>query len=56
MQKSLIIIVFSTAVVFAQTPDITGVWKADLSKSKLAGPPGPPPTNYLVMITQKPAE
>jgi hypothetical protein len=56
MQKSLIIIIFSTAVVFAQTPDITGVWKADLSKSKLAGPPGPPPTNYLVMITQKPAE
>jgi hypothetical protein len=40
----------------AQSPDITGVWKADLSKSKIAGPPGPPPSNYLVIIEQKPAE
>ncbi|HMJ60281.1 MAG TPA: photosynthetic reaction center cytochrome c subunit family protein [Bryobacteraceae bacterium] len=32
---------------------MTGVWKADLEKSKLAGPPGPPPTNYLVIIERK---
>ena len=56
MRKFLSIAMFSAAVVCAQTPDITGVWKADLTQSKIAGPPGPPPSNYLVMIEQKPAE
>ena len=37
----------------AQTPGFTGIWKADLQKSKIAGPPGPPPSNYLVLIEQK---
>jgi hypothetical protein len=41
------------AFVCAGSPDITGVWKADLEKSKLAGPPGPPPANYLVIIERK---
>ena len=32
------------------SPDITGVWKADLEKSKIAGPPL---TDYLTIIEQK---
>lgn len=34
-------------------PDITGVWKADLQKSKLAGPPI---SEYLVVFEQKTVE
>ena len=34
--------------VCAESFSLTGVWKADLAQSKLAGPPGPPPSNYLV--------
>jgi hypothetical protein len=41
------------ALVYAEAPNISGVWKADLEKSKLAGPAGPPPTNYLVIIERK---
>jgi hypothetical protein len=41
------------AFVYGEAPDISGVWKADLEKSKLAGPAGPPPTNYLVIIERK---
>lgn len=47
---------FATTFLYAQSPDITGVWKANLSQSKLAGPPNPPPSNYLVIIEQKAAE
>lgn len=56
MQKILAIAVFGVTLLGAQTPDITGVWKADLAQSEIAGPPGPPPSNYLVIIEQKPAE
>ncbi|HEX4231489.1 MAG TPA: photosynthetic reaction center cytochrome c subunit family protein [Bryobacteraceae bacterium] len=46
-----------TSALFAQTPNIAGVWKADIQKSKFPGPPGPQnparlPSNYLVVITQ----
>lgn len=41
------------AFVYGEAPDISGVWKADLEKSKLAGPPGPLPVKYLVMIERK---
>ena len=34
----------------AASPNISGVWKANIEKSKFAGPP---PTNYLVLIEQK---
>jgi hypothetical protein len=34
----------------AQTPNLTGVWKANLEKSKLNGPA---PTNYLVILDQQ---
>jgi hypothetical protein len=41
------------ALVYAEAPDMNGVWKADPEKSKFAGPAGPPPTNYLVIIERK---
>jgi hypothetical protein len=50
MRRIAAIALFSAALVCAESPSITGVWKADLEKSKLQGPP---PTNYLVMISQK---
>ena len=53
MLKLAALCVLGAALVCAEPPDITGVWKADLEKSKLAGPPGPPPTNYLVIIERK---
>lgn len=56
MQKLVTGILFSAALAFAQSPGFSGVWKADLSQSKIAGPPGPPPSNYLVLIEEKPAE
>ena len=40
-----------TAGLYAEMPHLSGVWKADLQKSKLGG--GPPPTSYLVLIEQK---
>lgn len=48
----------SAVLLSAQSPDapfpnISGVWKADLGKSKLAGPPGSTPTNYLLIIERK---
>jgi hypothetical protein len=53
MRKIIALAVFSAAFLCAESPNISGVWKADLQKSKLAGPPGPPPSNYLVIIEQK---
>ena len=41
------------AVLCAEPPHLSGVWKADLQKSKLGG--GPPPTSYIVIIEQKTA-
>ncbi len=55
MWKRLPLAVLSVALLCAQSPEMTGVWKADLQKSKIAGPPGPPPNNYLVIIEQKTA-
>jgi hypothetical protein len=39
MQKLAAIFLLQVPLVFAQAPAITGVWKADLQKSKIAGPP-----------------
>ena len=55
MSKSLALVAgFLSFLPFAynqsQSPDITGVWKADLGKSKIAGPPV---SDYLVIIEQK---
>ncbi len=50
MQKFLVLAAFSASLLLAQSPDIAGVWKADLQKSKF---PGPPPTDYLEIIEQK---
>jgi hypothetical protein len=55
-QKLLVAALFTTALC-AQTPDIAGVWKADIQKSKFPGPPGPQnaanlPSNYLVIVEQ----
>lgn len=56
MSKALGLVLFSATLLCAQqSAEIVGVWKADLSKSKIAGPPGPPPSNYLVIIEQKSA-
>ena len=40
----------TSSLLLSQTPDITGVWKADLEKSKRMGPPI---TDYLAIIEQK---
>lgn len=44
--------VLSVSVVCAQSPNISGVWKADLQKSKIAGPPI---KEYIAVIEQKEA-
>ncbi len=49
MRKLLTITFFGISVLSAQTPSISGVWKADLEKSKF-GPRAP--SNYLVLIEQ----
>ncbi len=41
----------SASLLYAQSPDISGVWKADLQKSKIAGPPI---KDYTAIIEQKP--
>jgi hypothetical protein len=50
MRRSCLFFIF-TAALSAEMPHFSGVWKADLQKSKLGG--GPPPTSYLVLIEQK---
>jgi hypothetical protein len=40
----------SVCVLSAQTPNLSGVWKANLEKSKMNGPA---PSNYLVIIDQQ---
>jgi Photosynthetic reaction centre cytochrome C subunit len=49
MRKLLVITALSVCALSAQTPSISGVWKADLEKSKFAAHA---PTNYLVLISQ----
>jgi hypothetical protein len=56
LSRLLVAALFTTALC-AQTPNISGVWKADIQKSKFPGPPGPQnaarlPSNYLVIIAQ----
>ncbi len=54
MRKLVALAVFAASPFLAQSPsaspDIAGVWKADLQKSKI---PGPPLTDYLEIIEQK---
>jgi hypothetical protein len=40
----------SVCVLSAQTPNLSGVWKANLEKSKMNGPA---PSNYLMIIDQQ---
>jgi hypothetical protein len=55
MQKIVLLTMLSALTLGAQSPDITGVWKANLQKSKLNIPPDRAPTNYLVIIERKTA-
>lgn len=48
--RTIVLAALSTVLLSAQTPDLTGVWKANLEKSKFAGPP---PQNYLMIVEQK---
>jgi hypothetical protein len=51
MNKSLVAaMLVSSCVALAQAPNFSGVWKANLEKSKFAGPP---PTSYLMLIDQQ---
>jgi len=50
MYKHLALVAFSSCLCFSQTPDLSGVWQADLAKSKFAGPP---PTQYLMIVEQQ---
>src|SRR5579872_7453305 len=50
MKFRLSLIFIIAATLFAQNPNISGVWKADLSKSKMNGPA---PSLYLVIIDQQ---
>jgi hypothetical protein len=52
MKKLLVFCVFAGSLALAQSPNISGVWRADLQKSKRMGPPI---VTYLVMIEQKSA-
>jgi hypothetical protein len=50
MWKIAALALFAASLLPAASPNISGVWKADLEKSKF---PGPAPSNYLVIIQQK---
>jgi hypothetical protein len=50
MKKVLVLAVLTGSLLMSQAPDITGVWRADLQKSKRMGPPV---VTYLVIIDQK---
>lgn len=52
MRKLLALSVFAAPFLFSQSsvPSIAGVWKADLQKSKI---PGPPITDYLSIFEEK---
>src|SRR5258708_24690277 len=41
---------FSVCVLFGQTPNFTGVWKANIEKSQFNGPA---PTDYLTIFDQQ---
>ena len=50
MKLRFSVFAFSVCLLSAQTPDLSGVWKASPEKSKFAGPA---PSEYLVVIEQK---
>jgi hypothetical protein len=50
MWKIAAFALFAASLLPAASPNISGVWKADIEKSKFQGPP---PSNYLVIIEQK---
>ena len=50
MKKLLALSAFTSMMLLSQTPDLSGVWRADLQKSKRQGPPV---ITYLVIIEQK---
>jgi hypothetical protein len=50
MKKLLALAISAGTLLLGQAPDITGVWRADLQKSKRMGPPV---VTYLVIIEQK---
>ena len=52
LMRCLSVFFLFTAVLCAEMPHLSGVWKADLQQSKVGG--GPPPTSYLVVIEQNP--
>lgn len=53
MRKTVVLTLLSAFALAAQTPDLTGVWKADLQKSRFNAPPGRAPTNYLTIIKRE---
>lgn len=55
MRKLLALSVFLGIAAFAQSPSpsIAGVWKANLEKSKIPGPPNAKLTEYLSIIEEK---
>jgi photosynthetic reaction center cytochrome c subunit len=53
MKRICLMALASFYVVSAQTPNFSGVWKADLQKSKMVGQPA---TSYLVIIEQDPTK
>lgn len=57
MRKLLAISVFAVPFLFSQSPNpsIAGVWKADLEKSKIPGPPNVHYTEFLSIIEEKTA-
>jgi photosynthetic reaction center cytochrome c subunit len=52
MTKQFVFALATASLIHAQTPDFAGVWKADLQKSKI---PGPPVKDFLDVIQQKAA-
>jgi hypothetical protein len=55
MRKLLVISVFALPLLFSQSPNpsIAGVWRADLEKSKIPGPPNVHYTEFLSIIEEK---
>lgn len=51
MRKLCLLMSVLVGTLCAQSPNLSGVWKADISKSKFGGPQ--PPANYLVIINQQ---
>jgi len=48
--KFLLLATASAAMLAAQTPNLSGVWKVNPEKSKFAGPP---PSSYLMILDQQ---